>query len=385
MSVDINKIKLRIAEEEQKVAARSQRNTNWDFKYWSPKKGKNVIRLLPPWTTTGPNSGQFWREVFIHWNVGSAKSLPCPQKTPDGPKLTCPVCEEANRLRSTRDPMDSEMAGKLRAKPRYYSNIVDMDDPSYTDADVRDWKSRQKDSTRECPFKVGETKVQVYSYGPMVMKELLDVFADGTDLTDLQTGRNVIITHDGGDPPKYRSRPEFNMTVLNTSGPSIMTKLVDLDQIQPMKDVSVMALALNGEPMQNNALPNRGSGSNLSLRGGTGYNKPSEEDTDDFLADAIPNNKTNEEPPSCYKNPQIHSSSDPECVGGLKDGNIYDKCPFYDPCGQAVSEAKRTNNRRSAGTSATSTKDPFAFLEAGKLPNNAASLEAEMKQILKKR
>lgn len=354
MGVDISKIHKRVEEEAAKTAAKNAKNTNWSFKYWTPKPGKNSIRLMPPWTYEGGNAGQFWREIYMHWQIGSQKrSFPCPQKTPNGPNTPCPICAEVDRLRATRDPMDYELADKLRSKSRFYSNIVDLDDPVFTDRDVAEWKNKQRDATRECPLKVGETKVQVYSYGPMVMKELLDVFADGADITHPTDGRNVIVTHDGGNPPKFRTRPDLKQTAFVVQGADLESRLVDLDSIQGYQDPLVMSAALTGDAMpEETHLPAPRSSATLPA--------PS---------------SAQEAPPACFKDPNVHSKTDPECVGGVKGVDVFDRCPVFDPCATAVDAliAPQPTRRRT-----------HAKTEAVTDPNNSiAALEAEMKKLIR--
>jgi hypothetical protein len=250
MSIDFAKMKLRAEQE----AAKAARNSKGFVKvrWWKPNTGKNNIRLLPPWTQDGPNSGSFYREIHTHWRVGgesAGDNYVCPLTTPDIGGDYCPICEEVDRLKSTKDPADLELAKELRAKTQYLSNVVDLTDPVYTKSDLADWEAGQQEgSDRECPFAVGDTKIQVYGYGSLLFKEILDYFNDEVDLTDLETGFDLVLTKEGeGRTTKYRLRPAPKPTALKVQGGiNVLEKLNNLDSLNPVQDLAKMQAALNG-------------------------------------------------------------------------------------------------------------------------------------------
>lgn len=345
MSVDLNKVRGKKDEEAQKSFRSSS-----SFSYWNPRDGKNRIRLMPPWTDQPPNDGQFWREIYVHWKVDGKLSFACPAKTPHSPNKDCPICDEEKRLKATKDPVDAEQANNIRSKQRLYSNIVDLDDPVYRHEDVLEWKAKQNDKTRDCPFNPGHTKVQVFSYGPTILKDLLDVFAEGIDITDLNTGRDVLITKEGKDrATRYRVRVEFTPTVFQLHGE---LELVNLDHIMEFKDTMMMNAALHGADPAPAVLPAPRTSAALPAPGQT-----------PTWAKAAPE----DEPPACFKDPNVYNTQDPECVGGMKNGEEFDRCPFFAPCGQAVSALKTTTGSRRGAKStpkADTTDDEMAKLEA---------------------
>src|SRR5262245_25310206 len=78
MGIDFSKVRQCALEEEKKAVSRNSPLV----RYWMPKEGKNRIRILPPWTTEGPNANQYWREVAMHFKVGAeSKFFVCPGKT----------------------------------------------------------------------------------------------------------------------------------------------------------------------------------------------------------------------------------------------------------------------------------------------------------------
>lgn len=382
MAIDFAKL-LNKAKEEAQRATGGGRGAG-RVKYWKPRDGKNRIRLMPPWSTdpSNVNAGQFWREVYVHWSVGqngrdeeNGASFSCPVKTPGGPGGHCPICVQVDRLRATKDPVDAEMAKDLRAKQRLYSNVVDLDDPTYTPADIGEWRESQQDKDRECPFSVGDTKVQVWSYGPQIFKELLDVFTDQIDITDLSKGHDVILTREGkGRETKYRMRISPTPTKHNFVGP-VAERLVDLDRLMPFTAPENMQAALTGAPMPAVAsLP--------PVRASANFAPGPASDNDFSLADfkpVVPKSlqapAPTEDPPRCFKDPNVHSATDPECVGGSKNGEVFDPCPFFGPCQsgvQALTAVRPTASRRAAAKPVTPEAD-----------DSIDALEAEMRRSLR--
>jgi hypothetical protein len=143
MGVDFEKIKKKAAEEKLRAAKRNFTKAN----FWTPKDGSNEIRLLPPWTNDpdNENCGLFWREIYVHFGVGAdgenkGRIFSCPQRSPDGPKTSCPICAHVESLYATQDPVDAEVAKDIRAKQRLYSNIIDLSDPVYVKKDLEQWE-----------------------------------------------------------------------------------------------------------------------------------------------------------------------------------------------------------------------------------------------------
>lgn len=239
---DMGKAKKKAAAEAAKAASRG----NPSRRYWSPEQGKNRIRIMPPWTDKGPNSYQFWRELYVHWNVGPDEEntvhLPCPKLSQDGPKGPCPVCEEAEQHKKSSDPADVELAKQMRAKQRAYSNIIDLDDPIWKKEDIEELVAGGAD--KDSLPKVGAPKVQVFSYGPKIMKQLLDFYTEEIDFTDLESGYDVIITREGtGLQTDYR-------VILNPKQSKAPVKteptLFDLDQLMAFKEPSEMRALMEG-------------------------------------------------------------------------------------------------------------------------------------------
>lgn len=377
MGVDLGLMK-KVAEEQE---VKNARRTGGSHIYWSPKLDKNRIRLMPPWTSEGDWRDSFFRELAMHWGVGSdeeKKHFPCPTKSKHGPEVTskaCPVCIQVERLRASGNPADAEFANELRARVRYYSNIVDMNDAVYTSKDVTEWHSNQQDKTRECPFTASDTKVQVYQYGPTVFDELLAVFAEqGIDITDFKSGHDIIITKEGqGRMTKYKTRPDFQATQFNFTGKPFLEVLPNLSTIVQFQPLTVMQAALDGVPSVA-ALPAAAKAPSLpppqvqqqAVRQSLPPTTPRP-----AVAALPPIVESEAEAPGCFKDKQTCDPQDQECVGGSKGNESYDPCPFYKPCYEAKF-GPLTKPRRAAK----------AAMSDNSIPASVEALEAEMKKML---
>ena len=347
MGVNLSKIKDRQKVEEQKEAARQ----TGGVRSWKPPSGRSNIRLLPPWTDEGPNAGDFAREVFTHWNVGDGeaqRTFTCPLKTPDlgGP---CVVCDHVSALRATGDPVDSENAQEDSASQGFQSNIIDLDDPVFTQKDYDDATNGGKDVS----WSVGDTKVQLFRYGPMIYKQLLDLFADlQMDLTDLVTGRDLILKKSGQGKTgtKYNVILGADPTPVSVVGGPIEKQLYGLDDLYPPRTPVEMSAALNGVTP-----PGAGTQQPPGL-------PPMPQNN---LAAPEPQE---EEPPECFKDASVFDEADAECSGGMKDGSDYDPCPFFKECGIATGKlsAPAPSRRRrppSNGAAAAPSTESDALLQ----------------------
>lgn len=356
MPVNLDKVK----QKQQEIEIQQNRQSN--FRFWTPKSGSNKIRLLPPWSSNGPNADQFEREVSMHFNIGPNESFfICPRQTPKLPNPgDCPICDYVDSLRKSKDPSDMELASVIMAKRKYYSNIIDCDDPVYKQSDVDEWKANSKDPSRECPFKIGDTKIQIFSYGPQIYTQLINLFAElHMDLTDVEKGHDIIIKRDGKDRnTRYSSilcPVPRAVTVIHNGVSTKDIPLIDLDNAITIKKPEEMQAALYGTTPP--ALPSVSTGipnvpptvttsapppslpptvfsATLPTTSLVGNAQAQVREIEDSGDDG--NGGEEDGPPPCFKDSKVWSDNDPECVGGMKDGNKYTPCPFYKDCGIAV-------------------------------------------------
>jgi hypothetical protein len=363
MAINFDKIKNKQTEE----ASKGRKSYEYVQRF-KLKTGENRIRLMPPWTDEGVNADQFWVETYTHWNVGqggydeeNGRRFTCPVKTPNGPGGACEVCDLAATLRASDDPADQELSKLLYAKRSFISNVINLKDPVIKDADVEAWQEAQKEgSEEECPFEVGDTKVQMWSYPASIYKDLLDVFSDGLDITDMENGNEVIVTKEGsGLSTRYRVRINPKSSAVKFQGDA--TKLTyNLDNQIRFPEPGDMVRALNGETSRPvlpaakasiPSLPPKKAAKAVKTAPAAQVEETSDDEDPEPAVEA-----SVDDPPACFKDSSVHSATDPQCVGGVdEDGNEYDACPHFEPCKEAV-QAQTTTIRRSARTPVTKPK-----------------------------
>jgi len=387
MGVNLGKYKEKNEEAQRAAAARGTGGYN----FWSPDDGTSNIRLMPPWSDGGE---EFEREVWMHWNVGKGATqmtFVCPVKTPNvvGSTGECPICNHVANLRATDDPADEEIAEKIRAKPRYYTNIIDNEDPVFVQADVDNWKTRQKDKSTQCPFSVGDTKIQVFNFGPMIYEKLLKMFSElQMDLTDMVDGYDVLITKSGKDMgTKYDAMvkpPAKPVKIIGT------LRLADLDNFAKLKTPEEFQSALTGQPVAGAALPPAASAPPpaaaalppaaaappaVKAAPEPAIEVDDQTDGDDDDDDGV----GEEEPPECFEDADTFDTTDVQCVGGKSadDGQDYDPCPFYQACGVACGKLEAPKPKAKRRRKAAKVAAPAAPQTEGD------ALEAEMAASLK--
>lgn len=249
MAIDIDKV----LKQKQILEAKLSRSGNGatGIKFWRPEDGENIIRILPPWTTEGPFSGQFWREMYQHWNVSTEQKGPvmCPAKTP-GLDASCPVCEFVDELRADKSNPEGQILAKdLRVKLVYLLNIIVTDDPTYTAKDMAEWKKSRPDT--EVPFAVGATKIQFYACPTTIFEQILNLISrNKSDITDLSSGRDLTVTKfPNKKEPKltrYQVTPSFETS--EVKGFTQETKIPALDTVGYVMKYDDMALLLSQGP-----------------------------------------------------------------------------------------------------------------------------------------
>jgi hypothetical protein len=127
---------------------------------WKPQPGKQVVRIVP----YQHNKENPFLEMFFHYDLGGKTYLsPTTYGRPD------PIEEFAQKLRSSGNKDDYQIAKKLMAKMRTFAPVI-----------VRGEESEG---------------VRFWGFGKMVYQELLSVIADPDygDITDAMNGRDVTV------------------------------------------------------------------------------------------------------------------------------------------------------------------------------------------------
>jgi len=170
--------------------------------FYKPKVGKNIIRIMPAYS----EEGLFYKRVWVHFNVGpESQIVTCLRMF----KKRCFICEQVAKLRMSEDEDDRELANRMKGRPRYLLNIVDLKDL--------------------------ESGVQKFS-APMSVWNNIEMWVndkDWGDITDPQKGYDIILNRSGrGLGTKYTVQIRKEPTPLPDM--SLLEQLNDLDEAVPV-------------------------------------------------------------------------------------------------------------------------------------------------------
>lgn len=175
MPIDLTNLK-------QKYEELKTRSMGGEVDFLKLKSGDNLVRFLCP-----PDSGDWCKETGYHYIKRESKvdAITC-RKLTLGEE--CYVCDVVKDLRRSKNKADKDLAKLWSAKSRIFFNVLDRSDG----------------------------KVKVLGTGVSIYKEILKYLADPDwgDITDPETGRDVIINKTGEDlsvvysvMPKPNSKP----------------------------------------------------------------------------------------------------------------------------------------------------------------------------------
>jgi len=140
----------------------------------------------------------FFKEIKFHWNIGpDNKAFPCRAQFGQD----CFLCKALPAVAQK----DAQLAKQMQARPRYYMNIIDMNNQ--------------------------DAGVQVYSCGKKALTDILSYIADPSwgDITHPQTGRNVSVERSGsGRNSNFTIRCEGSASAIDMS---ILDNLINLDSM----------------------------------------------------------------------------------------------------------------------------------------------------------
>jgi hypothetical protein len=180
--------------------------------FWSPKVGKNTIRILPE---VG-DMEFFYQTVGKHnFPPDGKRSVYCPQFTSQG-ELDCPVCEVIDELKKAGDKASKELAGMLGLRKSYWMNVVDRANE--------------------------DAGPQIYTPGVIVMGSISSLILDPDygDITDLAKGVDITIEREGtGRETKYEVRPKPRTSPLHADQDVIeewLEKAKDLTVVEVSDD-----------------------------------------------------------------------------------------------------------------------------------------------------
>lgn len=216
MGLNIEKLRQKLQETQERM---SRGGGNGDFKFWAPKDGRNVIRILPP----KPGSEDFYVEARVHYNVGPDKKMVTCGKTA---RSTCAVCDFVDALFKSGDKEDEKLAKRMRATSRYYFNVID----------------RSVEEGQE-----GYGEVMVFGSGATIFTDILGIIVDPDygDITDPEEGYDIIITKSGkGLDTEYKTNARPKQTPIGIDGWE--EKMIDLSFFAKPKSDEDMEAILEG-------------------------------------------------------------------------------------------------------------------------------------------
>jgi len=194
--------------------------------YWSPKPGKNSLRILPNWD--GDPEGDFYRETGYHRKLGTArdKSVVCLLREGFD---RCPVCEMVRELYKTKNAEDKELAKDVKVQTRILYNIIDLDDAS--------------------------KGVQVWMSGVDVLEQILAYCANPKYgwIPDPENGRNIDVVFTEGKNTKsgyneYNIQPDPDRSVIADS--EWLIQMVDLNSLVKLTPIEEVEVLLGGSPSE---------------------------------------------------------------------------------------------------------------------------------------
>ena len=165
--------------------------------------GKNIIRILPPWS----EEGMFFKKVGFHRPPGRiAEKVTCPNFTSGGE--TCPICKKG---RQVFQKQGKDVSKHYLVQKRAYLNVLDM--------------------------KKADGVVYILECGPSILNPILNFMSetDSDDLVDPNKGFNILINrkNDGGFT-KYEPMvmPKvYDLAAHNYNVDDILNNLNDLNQL----------------------------------------------------------------------------------------------------------------------------------------------------------
>jgi hypothetical protein len=214
MGLDINALRKKM----EQVKENQSRGGGASF--WSPKDGRNVIRILP-----AKEGQEFYAEAKVRYNVGPGnKMVTVPL---DSTKENCPIHAFVDALYKTKDADDEKLAKRMKASNRYYFNVID----------------RSIEEGKE-----GFGDVLVFGCGTTIFTDILGIIVDPDygDITDPDEGYDIIITKSGkklDTEYKTNARPKQNSIGIA----DWKEKLNDLSKIATPKDYAKREAILAGE------------------------------------------------------------------------------------------------------------------------------------------
>lgn len=214
MGLDIEALKKKLAQ----VKEGNSGGGGADF--WTPKDGRNVIRILP-----AAEGQEFYAESRVRYQVGpNNKMVTVPLNSSTA---NCPIHAYVDTLYKSKDPDDEKLAKRMSAKTRYYFNVID--------------RSVE-------PGQEGYGDVLVFGCGSTIFTDILSIVVDPDygDITDPSEGYDIIITKSGKKlDTEYKTVARPKQTEIGIK--DWKEKLNDLSKFASPKSYEEREAILNGD------------------------------------------------------------------------------------------------------------------------------------------
>ena len=193
MALDLELLKKELEE--------AQKQKSSDF--WVPEMGENLVRVLPP-----RDGKLFYRKVGVHYKLVESGMEFCPRLTFNKP---CPICETVVDLKKLGSPGAMELVRRFNVAERYMMNVIVLS---------------------------SDTKgIKQYLAPKTVRLELLKIILDPDygDITDFETGRNVVIekVQGSGGFVNYIVRVKPNQVPVS----QVIGRKLELEEIPAFDDI----------------------------------------------------------------------------------------------------------------------------------------------------
>jgi hypothetical protein len=204
MAIDLEKIRALHTE-------LSSSKTGGDFinNFYQIVEGTNTVRILP----AAEEGHDFYAATKIHrvpYAEGQVKNIHCRKVHGEA----CPVCDLYFGLWKTGRKEDEDLARQIKARDRYYMNVVDRE----------------------------TSEVKILSVGIILFKKMISAILDEDfgDITDLESGHDFkIIMYKEGQWPKYdqsQPRPKSEAAGSAADVASWMEQLHEIQSLVKLED-----------------------------------------------------------------------------------------------------------------------------------------------------
>lgn len=215
MALDFEALRKKLMETQR---MQENNNNNSDIKWFNPKDGLNIIRILP-----GKHGGNsFYAEAKVHWIKVNGKNRKIVCRETAGHD-DCPICKISRKL---YEEGERDKAREYRASTRYYFNVIDRNKPD------------------EGPM--------VYNCGVTVFNQVLSIILDPDygDITDPEKGFDLKLTktRKGGMNVDYNLNARREPSPIGVDG--WKENMVDLQIFTKVKSVQEILDILKGKPQE---------------------------------------------------------------------------------------------------------------------------------------